>query len=165
MRAVDDHMTTCKYELVECKNGCQDLMLRKDSETHFKYECPKRIVQCDLCNEYGESHIIEGEHAEKCGQVLEECKNEGCKEMVKRSELEDHYDICEYHQVYCQYYPEICDTVLSRKEILAHEEDWKVHFKMVLETNNNLEKRLETLEELTQSLTLKQATTDQSDCA
>ncbi len=164
---VDDHMTTCEYELVECKNGCLDLagattkLIRKDSETHFEYECPKRIVQCDLCNEeYGESHIIEGEHAEKYGQVLVECWNDGCEEMVKRSELEDetHGDVCEYQYLDCKYLDHGCYMDIIRKEMPAHEEDWKVHLEMALETNTDLKKRLDTLEELHQSSTLKQAT-------
>ncbi len=33
--------------------------------------------------------IITGDHAEECTEVLVECYNEGCEEIIKRSELDD----------------------------------------------------------------------------
>ncbi len=66
MRVKDDHMTTCGYELVRCKNDCCDLagkkvkILRKDLEYHLQEECPNRIIACELCwgQEVGQCHII-----------------------------------------------------------------------------------------------------------
>ncbi len=147
-------MTTCYYELVECENDCRDddgetpEIFRKDLETHLEEECPKRIVECEHCDEEGEYHIITGDHLEECTEVLVECYNEGCEEMVKRSERDDgiHDEVCEYQLIDCKYEPHGCDTNITRKDMPEHEEDLKFHLEIALQTNTDLKKRLDLLE-------------------
>ncbi len=154
LRVKDDHMTTCEYELVECENNCHDdygettKILRKDLETHLQEKCPKRIVQCELCLEEDEYHIITGEHLEEdCPEVLMECNRGGCEEMVKRFDCMIHYEVCEYVSINCKYEPNGCYVKLLRKDMPEHEQDLKTHLEVALETNTGLKKRLDTLEE------------------
>ncbi len=154
MRVEDRHMTTCKYKLIECENDCRDddgetpEIFRKDLETHLEEECPKRIVECEHCDEEGEYHIITGDHLDYCPGVLEECQNEGCEEMVERCELYNgtHDEVCEYQLIYCKYEPHGCDTIIKRKDMPEHEEDLKLHLEMALEINTDINKRLDLLE-------------------
>ncbi len=123
-------------------------------------ECPKRFVECKLCNEEGEYHIITGDHLEECPEVMVECENEGCEEMIKRSERDygTHDEVCKYEIIDCKYEPHGCDKNIKRKDMPEHEEDLKLHLEMALKTNTDLKKRLNTLEELHQSSKLKQTT-------
>ncbi len=166
MRVKDYHMTICEYELVECENNCLDddeetvKILRKHLETHLQEECPKRIVQCEHCDEEGEYHTITGYHLElECPGVMVECYNEGCEEMVKRFELDagTHDEVCEHEIISCKYQPHGCNMDIRRKDKLEHEEDLKVHLEVALQTNTDLKKQLDMLEELNQSSKIKQA--------
>ncbi len=111
-----------------------------------------RIIACELCwgQEVGQCHIIKGDHAEKCLQMIVECWNEDCDELVKRSELEDgtHDKVCEQQLTCCKYWLQGCDKHFVRKDMPQHEEDLKVHLEMALKTITDLKKRLDTLEEL-----------------
>ncbi len=107
-----------------------------------------------------EYDTITGDHLENWPEVLVECENEGCQEMIKRSELDDgtHDEVCEYEIINCKYLPHGCYLNFVRRDMPEHEEDLKVHLEMALQKNTDLKKRLNTLEELHQSSKIKQAT-------
>ena len=46
----DQHLSSCQYITVECRNtGCGDRVLLSKLEDHLKNECLQRLVKCKDC--------------------------------------------------------------------------------------------------------------------
>ena len=133
LRSLEPHLENCEYELVECENKCADLkgettlVLRKDDLIHLNLECPNRLAACELCSEQGKYFEITGIHKEMCPGVEIQCTNAGCEVTVKRGELSSHRKTCEHELVSCKYADFGCEEKGTRKEVLGHEEDIKLH--------------------------------------
>ena len=75
-------------------------MLRRDIENHLVV-CHNRQCECPHCKVTGRYCDITTTHLDTCPKVKIHCSNEGCKEIVDRCELSEHFKTCEHALIFC----------------------------------------------------------------
>ena len=76
----------CRYETMECPNGCGETIKRTTRQDHF-IKCPNRPYTCEHCEEEGPYQDIVGKHLDTCSQYPVLCPN-GCEEKIPRERAE-----------------------------------------------------------------------------
>ena len=131
-------MENCDHVLLPCPNECKKqnetvIVLRKDLNNHLANECPKRKYQCPHCGEMGE-YEESSEHIEACANVKIQCPNDQCYAKLKRSALALHRYTCNYEKLPCKYEELGCEERPLRKELKKHEDNDRLHFRIITET-------------------------------
>ena len=103
LEKIQEHIKTCSYEYIECENNCEEKVQRRLSKTHLTNECPNRRVPCIECKEIGTYVYITGDHYDVCPDLLLPCSITGCREQVKRRNVNSHEEICPKRIVPCPY--------------------------------------------------------------
>ena len=108
LQDIDNHLSTCPFQTVECSNKCGTQLDRCNLENHL-VKCPKRIVSCIYGDKEGEYQIITGIHLKLCLNILV-CPHEmvmcsnGCGFELKQHELYIHlHNTCPKRIVSCVY--------------------------------------------------------------
>ncbi len=150
---VEKHVDTCQFTLVpcpkECKNDKEDtnLFMRKDLDNHLEKDCPNRDYQCGYCGVDGTYDNITKVHDKNCEKKTISCPNHGCLKIMQRCQISKHVaDECQYTTVPCKYEIIGCGVQRERQDMAAHEQDSKLHLKMVMDA---------ALESKSDSITLK----------
>ena len=143
--------------MIVCPNMCKGRdgkeikILQKDLQTHLDNECQCRQFPCPHCKEEGEYQYITGSHKETCQYIKVNCSNEGCRESVRRMDLNKHKLTCQYEKINCKFEPLGCKTVLCRQEMEKHESNSEIHLTMALDTAIILYKKIDSQEEKIES--------------
>ncbi|KAM9994021.1 hypothetical protein ACTFIZ_011976 [Dictyostelium cf. discoideum] len=92
LNSLDGHENQCGFKLVTCEYcGC-DNIIQKELENHHR-ECPKFPIDCpQSCSNIIERDQIKSHIENDCNNSTIPCKyyEYGCKEEMKRSELQNH---------------------------------------------------------------------------
>ena len=91
---ITNHLGNCLFQAVHCPNDCRVSLQRQYLTSHVETECPRRIVNCQYCNDVGEYQFIEGQHKEECPKFPVQCPNECEIESIHRDEVEEHREVC-----------------------------------------------------------------------
>ena len=148
MRLLDDHLTTCEYALVQCKNECTKnkevvQLLRHDLDNHLKNDCPNREYTCPRCKYIGRYCDITSTHFDTCPKVIIPCPNTDCKASVPRCDLSAHRSTYEFEKVPCKYAGIGCEEELLRKDLQQHEmDDALLHLHLTIKTVSELQKKM-----------------------
>ena len=138
---LDTHALECKLLRVECDH-CGLSILSKESEEHYEM-CPDMLVECPNECSLSLKRIESQDHVEvDCPNTLVSCpfSSFGCKELVKRCELEEHQENRESKHTQLQ-----LNYALTR--IAVMEEDRKKVEQQYAEDVAELKDRLDTQEE------------------
>ena len=147
----ETHHCSCDYRKIVCPNMCTNTegketkLLQKDVESHLKDKCPRRLCECPHCKERDENTVIMGTHLEVCLHLKVSCPIEGCKEKIKRVNMEKHQLICEWKKVPCRFKSVGCKAIMMRKDLDRHEKD-EDHAELAKEAVLKLQERLTNLE-------------------
>ena len=140
-------MATCKFTLLPCPKKCKDdndkiiHFMRKDLDKHLENDCPNRDHECENCGEKGTYAHITQVHDEICELKILPCPNE-CTKTMPRQDIEKHiHSECENAVIACDYRIIGCDTKLKKKDMIAHEQEDKLHLHMAIKTVQTSQKR------------------------
>ena len=149
MGVAESHISQCIYCMIVCPNMCKGRdgkeikILQKDLQTHLDNECQCRQFPCPHCKEEGEYQYITGSHKETCQYIKVNCSNEGCRESVRRMDLNKHKLTCPHEKINCKFELLGCKTVLCRQEMEEHEINSQTHLTMAMDEVIKLNKKLE----------------------
>ena len=101
LRDINNHLSTCPFQMVECSNKCGTQLERHNLENHFVNNCLKRIVTCVYCHKQDEYQIINGDHYDECPNYFLRCPNNGCEEKLKQRLMTQHRTVCPHEIVMC----------------------------------------------------------------
>ena len=152
MGDAESHISQCIYRKIVCPNMCKGRdgkeikILQKDVQKHLEKECQRRLFKCPHCKEKGEHHYITGSHKETCQHIRIDCTNEGCRESVRRMDLNKHKLTCPHEKINCKFEPLGCKTVLRRQEMEKHEGIVDVHLTMAMDGAVKQNERIKSLE-------------------
>ena len=120
LRGVEEHMKDCNYKIVECPD-CKDTMLNLILDKHRSDECRMREYKCPLCKKEGTYQLITtAGHKNTCPEVILECQNAGCNELVKRCKLSSHTEVCSKQVINCPFHHMGCKFKSERENLMAH---------------------------------------------
>ena len=115
---IEAHLNSCPYQLIPCTNECGENIRRSTLETHLTENCPKRLVNCQYCEEEGTHQLITtSSHLDECLDYPLSC---GCGETVIRRSIESHNQICSQGLTQCQYTTIGCRNSIRRDEVDLH---------------------------------------------
>ena len=114
----DAHIAECEYALITCKfAGCHENVRRKDQAEHEE-QCPRRPVECTLCNKLVASEEMDNHAERQCTKRLVACPNK-CGEQMKAADMETHVEKhCKMAIVSCPYASLGCCWKKNRREKL-----------------------------------------------
>ena len=147
---LEKHVVTCKFNPVPCPKQCRDdsgeitLFMKKQLEEHLKVDCPNRDYTCENCGEKGTYAIITQVHDQICPNKNVSCPNTGCTDTMQHQHVKEHVTTkCEYTVLLCKFKTLGCETELKRKDMTAHEEDYKFHLQMAIDRTVGLKRDIE----------------------
>ncbi len=142
------HEETCEYVHVYCTNGCGEMLLRKDLESHTENYCDLRECTCELCGKVGEYREIESsEHHSICPDVIIKCTN-SCGEQFKRKDSESHNSICPEAMVACNFAEAGCQATPKRKDLDIHmDTNMKQHLSQLMKAHGALKQEFKEFKE------------------
>ena len=117
LQDINNHLSKCLYQIVECSNKCGEQLNRCYLRDHLTKKCPKRIVLCRHCKYKSQHRIIAGIHLTQCPNIPLHCPNNGCKQKIKRCLMTQHRAVCPHEMVMCS---NRCDFLLKRHELDIH---------------------------------------------
>lgn len=101
----------CECRFVNCPNGCgANNIMHKELGRHLSSECPRRMIQCDLCSEMVIQEDLPAHKVESCPSRLTHCPNNGCGKEMPFQDLELHLRICSYKLIPC---PLMCNSYIQ----------------------------------------------------
>ena len=147
---IDNHLSTCPFQTVECSNKCGTRLKPSNLENHLVNKCPKRIVSCVFCRYRDEYQIIYGDHYKECPDYPLPCPNNGCEKKTKRRLMTEHRDTCPKEAVDCHYSNVGCYEKMKREDLPQHNKDkMEKHLGSAVD---NIEELKHTIKQLEQQL-------------
>ena len=116
---ISKHRKTCQYEMVDCSNGCELAVQRRQLNNHMSKKCSHRAVKCQYCQITGKYYSIQGDHKEQCPKFPVPCPNK-CNLHVTRDDLTKHADVCPMKLIPCDYFIVGCEKVINLKDQKTH---------------------------------------------
>ncbi|XP_011405866.1 PREDICTED: TNF receptor-associated factor 5-like [Amphimedon queenslandica] len=147
VRDVDGHMSACKHQLVECPNGCTEIVYPHTLDGHMKDTCPHREAICQYCSLRDRHNIITGSrHIDECPEIPVPCHNKECQEIVIRREMSAHVEECPKEMVPCTYAKAGCSETVKREDLESHNKDrLKLHLDIAMKQIEEFGRSNETL--------------------
>ncbi|XP_054460049.1 TNF receptor-associated factor 5 [Anoplopoma fimbria] len=148
LRHLQEHLTSCQYEQLQCCNpGCRAALQRRYLQEHLTDACPHRTVPCPHCQQPQRLSLIQDHVQSSCPEVEVDCPT-SCSLKVPRYKLTEHRESCPELQVDCSYKRFGCSVQDKRGRVKLHE-DAAVnhHMLLVLRSNSHLEQQVEVLQE------------------
>ena len=139
LRSLEEHKSTCLYIPVPCPQECDaGHVLKKDLESHLRDDCSERDYNCPHCNETGRYRERVTSHLQHCPMVLTQCPNKSCEQNVPRSQVQAHVATdCEFTVLSCRYREHGCGAELPRRDMEAHESDYKLHLEIIAKSTQS----------------------------
>ena len=129
---LEDHVSTCDMQDVECSSKCGATLKRLKLHDHLVNECPCRQAICEYCCMTGEHHVIVGEHRDWCPKLLLSCPNDCGLTDITRSQMDEHLKKCPLQKTVCKYDNIGCKAMLASEEQDEHDEAcMKEHFQLM----------------------------------
>ena len=163
LRSLEEHKSTCLYIPVPCPRECgAGHVLRGDLESHLRDDCSERDYDCPHCNETGRYRERVTSHLQHCLMVLTQYPNEGCEQEMCSSLVQFHMATdCEFTVLPCRYREHGCGAELPRRNMEAHENDYKLHLKTIAKfTQSKISSLEDEVEELAKANTTLQNSVD-----
>lgn len=139
----------CKFEVVECSQGCGEKFQRRFVRKHQTKICICRPYNCDYC-EYGSIYEdVRRNHWPVCPNYPVHCPS-GCEVgTVARKELDRHLtEECPLHKIECEFSYAGCKAKVRRKDMPTHmSESFVKHLSMLSAVNKSLLQGLQQKEE------------------
>ena len=141
VRDVEEHLSTCPYQMVDCSNSCGEKIQRMEMETHVSQHCPKRIISCPHCEERGAHDVIStSNHLDKCPLLPVKCSNDDCEVVCPRNTLSVHEGNCPKGIITCEYSSVGCVKRMKREEQEEHnDQSLKQHLQFAVCRINTLQ--------------------------
>ena len=134
----DTHNQTCGFVEETCKNGCGEILMRKDMENHMQENCNNRNVDCDYCKTIVTFKFLE-DHFGQCEMYPVEC--EYCEEKVPRKEVNQHVSLegtCPGCPLECQFSEAGCPFIGTKRELTMHlQNDFIFHLSRMMDQQSN----------------------------
>ena len=151
LRSLDNHLTTCEYALLRCRNECMEnneevRILRCNLDQHLENECPHRQYQCRHCKDTGRYCDMTTTHLDTCPKVKILCPNSDCTVLVPRCHLAVHKSECQFEKVSCKYAGIGCKSKPLRKDLKQHENNAFFHLNLAVETVNRQQMEINELQ-------------------
>ena len=129
---LEDHLSVCEFEEIECHEKCGMMIERSKMDDHLSKECPCRQVACEYCHMTGKLHVIVRQHKEECPRLPLSCPNECGLENISRNELKNHLRECPLQKVHCKYCSIGCEAKILTGGQDEHDEAcMKEHFQLM----------------------------------
>ena len=129
-----EHLSTCGYAKIECKNNCKKSVLRDNLRKHLQNQCPMREYQCPKCKEKGKYQTITTDHLEVCLEHVITCPTPGCGVRYKRKNTLPHLSTCQRKKIKCDYSKIGCAHESCRDEMAKHiSESTEHHLKLAMQ--------------------------------
>ena len=129
---LENHLSTCEFEEIECVLKCGMMIERLKMDDHLSKECPCRQVKCEYCHVMGEHHVIVGQHKDRCPELPLSCPNECGLENISRSALQNHLCKCPLQKVHCKYHSIGCEAKILTGAQDEHDDAcMKEHFQLM----------------------------------
>ena len=144
---LEKHLDSCNITPIPCPKKCKHndmirTVMRKDLERHLAEDCMNRDYECTHCKKKDTFANITEIHDNLCGKKIVPCPNIGCTENMERAKLKKHVNKCGYTIVSCKHTHTGCDKKLRRKDMKAHEQDYKAQLHQPLNTMAKLQHEL-----------------------
>ena len=122
---LDHHLSSkgCKFQLLNCPNGCTRMIPRCSLSYYLTSHCPLREAICEFCKISSTYEDINGYHKKKCPMLPLDCPNECGEKEIPRKDVSSHRQICPREKVPCQYEPFGCKEKMLRKDLSQHMKD------------------------------------------
>ncbi|XP_057298499.1 TNF receptor-associated factor family protein DDB_G0290965-like [Hydractinia symbiolongicarpus] len=161
LQMMEDHQSTCKYQMVECPfDGCNEEMQRQALHKH-KSICEYRVIQCDYCTESFLPNELQN-HFEVCEYYPVTCSNHLCSELVPKCKIENHLlKDCLYQLIDCSFHSIGCSVKVLRKDLNQHLiECNQQHMLFLLQDSHLKNKMIEQLQNENKMIRLEAAESD-----
>ena len=137
---IEAHLNSCPYQLIPCTNECGAEVLRMYLDDHIEEECPKRIVECEYCEEEGTHQLItSSSHLDECPDYPVKCSNEECSKKIPRRLLASHNETCPKAIITCEYNTVGCNKIMKREEQEEHnKESVQEHLRLAVQQVHSL---------------------------
>ncbi|KAG8014910.1 TNF receptor-associated factor 5 [Nibea albiflora] len=148
LHRLQDHLSSCPYEQLQCFNvGCRAALQRRHLQEHLSSTCPHRTEPCPHCQQPLPLSLLQDHVLTSCPDVEVDCPS-SCSQKLPRHKLKEHRDSCPEVQVSCSYKRFGCCVQGQRARVKLHE-DAAVnhHMLLVLKSNTHLEQQVEVLQE------------------
>ncbi|KAI3378311.1 hypothetical protein SNEBB_007157 [Seison nebaliae] len=120
LKHLPKHLDECGFTYIQCPNACEKRFQRKDLEKHLEYDCMKRDIICEFCNETLSSKNEE-DHLNKCGNFLLPCPNNCSPKEIPRSKMKNHLENeCVKQEIECLFYECGCPFKGLRSQMAKH---------------------------------------------
>ena len=114
----------CKFEVVECSQGCGEKYQRRFIREHLKKACICRRYMCNHCDYESFYEDVRRNHWPVCPNYPVACPNECEVGTLARSELEKHLmEVCPLEDIECEFSYAGCKTKIKRKDMTTHMND------------------------------------------
>ena len=149
IEGVENHLIICIYVYTSCELMCGAVETRATLVNHMQNKCVQRTQACDYCEALYKVCEM-NEHWGVCGKMPLTCEL-GCGAIVRREYFEHHRRrVCEEELVKCPFVEYKCISVVKRREMKHHLEEYKdAHTTLKLNFMENnfkiLSKQLQTL--------------------
>lgn len=90
---VEEHSLACPLAMVEC-NQCGEKVPRGQLHQHLYENCHQRQYKCPRCHVTGGFWHMTTRHLRECPDLSLPCPNEGCHEMIRIDQVEEHLQVC-----------------------------------------------------------------------
>ena len=118
---LEQHVSECPLQVVECHFGCSERMKREGLPMHVRV-CPKCPFTCQYCGFKATYEQVHNDHYLKCIKYPVPCPNKCEVGTVKRGNLEQHVSDCSLQVVECEFAHAGCSEKITRKDHLKHME-------------------------------------------
>ena len=134
----------CEYVDVECPNGCEQPVEKRNLNAHLANCCPKREFTCQHCNFKATYEVVSNDHWPLCSFYPVPCPNACGIQAIERGDLEAHLLQCPLEEVECDFSHAGCNTKLPRQDMERHtEESTQQHLVLMSAKSLRLEQKLQ----------------------
>ena len=144
------HDTYCGYFPLLCDVGCDQLIQRSELRVHESDECPRRLVECERCNEELPFEVLAEHHIND-----RECENchlcdQGCGGLVLDVDAAEHNQHnCSHRSVDCP----MCEEELQHHQLEAHlQTNFIHHFTTLCSNRTSLRQQLSEMSDLQRTM-------------
>ncbi|KAM9993995.1 hypothetical protein ACTFIZ_011958 [Dictyostelium cf. discoideum] len=123
LNSLKEHENQCGFKLVTCGFCACDDIRQMELENHLEDECSKFLIDCPYdCSIIIERDQIKSHIENECNNAIIACKyyEYGCKEEMKRSELQNHLNNIN-HQYFMGLLIEKLSSKLTQSHIIQNE--------------------------------------------
>ena len=125
----------CCFQMMKCKNGCNEEMERRQLRSHETTKCLHRNFKCPHCPHRGPYNTVTTSHLTVCESFHLPCVA-GCKRTLTRRGMKDHLaKTCSEELVECPHKMAGCASIIKRKDLKGHTSDKDHHLQALMDSH------------------------------